>query len=134
MLDCLKSIYVNGKRMKGFKLDGDFTVPFFNTTIETQQVKGRKREAFISKETTGTKVTLPMLYFFKDRNTGKNDLMNDIVEYIDHEDEVEVEIEGEDWFWRGYFTGEMNINYFDITYARFDLELQLLDPARFSKK
>lgn len=134
MLDCLKSIYVNGKRMKGFKLDGDFTVPFFNTNIETQQVKGRKREAFISKEITGTKVTLPMLYYFSDRDMGKNELMNDIVEYIDHDEEVEVEIEGEDWFWRGYFTGEMNINYFDITYARFDLELQLLDPARFSKK
>lgn len=79
MLDCFKSIYVNGKRMDGFKLDGDFTVPFFNINIETQQVKGRKREAFISEETVGTTVTLPMLYYFNDKDESKNELMNKIV-------------------------------------------------------
>lgn len=132
MFKCMKSIYINDKRMDGFMVDGELNVPFFSTEIERQDVKGRESQAYLGKVTKGLSVSIPMLYYTNDNRASKNDLMNKIVRYIDYDEAVKVSIEGEDWYWLGYFSGDITIGYYEKTYIRFNLTLDLLDPARFS--
>ena len=127
----MRSLIIDNKRMKNCTVNGDFSIPFFSTETETQEIKGREGSVQSARNINELRFTIPMTYTNSENKTN-NEIMTEITNYIDYDSPVNIRIDGEDWHWIGTFDGAVELSFFKHIYYNFELNVVLTDPFRYS--
>lgn len=128
----IKTLIINGKKLDNLYLEGELVVPFFGKKTNYQSTSHLDRAFFENRSRESVEIPLKCAYVNEKENLSKFEIAQKVVEFINHNEESEIQISGEDWFWKGYVDGPFEIELYNGPVAYFTLNIVLLENSKYS--
>lgn len=128
----LKTLVINGKTLDNLYLEGDLPVSFFDVSTEYQETSHLDRAIFQNRARNSGDFELNLAYVNEKEKLSKFEIAQKVIRFINHNEEVEIAISGEKWFWKGRIDGPFEIDLHDGQVAFFSVKVVLLDNAKYS--
>lgn len=128
----LKTLVINGKTLDNLYLEGDLPVSFFDVSTEYQETSHLDRAIFQNRARNSGSFELDLAYVNEKEKLSKFEIAQKIIKFINYNEEVEIAISGEKWFWKGRIDGPFEIDLHDGQVAFFSVKVVLLDNAKYS--
>lgn len=128
----LRTLIINGKKLDNLYLNGDLPVAFYGVGTNFQETSHLDRAIYQNRSRNQDSFELNMAYINEKEKLSKFDIAQKVIKFINHNEECEIAISGEKWFWKGYIDGPFEIDLHDSQVAFFTITVVLLDNAKYS--
>ena len=116
---------------KNLFIDSSFEIPSLNTDIPYRTVTGR--DGFVEEEKTvkGYEFDIKIHYINYDK-LEYQDIINDIVTHLNTDHQVMLQFEGQYWYWKAKFFGEIKFQPHPRSFYTFTIKCMVPDPYKYS--
>lgn len=127
----MRTLVINEKLMKHLYIGDNFIIPTFPIEIMSTEVSARAGAVYTGKKIGTLDIDIPLTYQ-NVNNLKTKDVTDLLINYFNHDKEVSIHIEDEDWYWMGYVQGDFNFPLETQQFYSFTLKVKLLTPYKFS--
>lgn len=105
----LRTLIINGEKLDNLYLNGDLPVAFYGVSTNFQETSHLDRAIYQNRSRSQDSFELNMAYVNEKEKLSKFDIAQKVIKFINHNEECEIAISGEEWFWKGYIDGPFEI-------------------------
>lgn len=128
----IRKLEINGRTLEKLYVGGDFVIPSFNVETEVENIKGRVGGLKRRRNLNHYSIPMTLIYTNRDNSLTAKEISDNVVNFINHEGEIDIRLTDQDWFWKGYIDGPMNVPTLVNGFAEFEVTIVLADPYKYS--
>lgn len=133
----IDTIVVNGKKLPWLMIGKGFKIPSFNYVTETETVPGRDGQILKNRRVESYDFEIPLIarnddYFRKGEKRSHDDILNEVVKFLNYNEPVSLKFESQKWYWKAIFEGPLEIDKRPFSHVEFTIKVKVLDPFKYS--